>query len=270
MQPSPSPSAAPEHWKASKFMLLRIVSSMEVSIVPGMKAPLPIPSLTDDSQRLRQAMTSSRVLEVLRQAIVQLQLRPGSQLSESEIGKQLGVSRQPVREAFIKLDEVGLVEIRPQRGTVVRLISRREVYNIRFLREAVEVAIIRKAAEIASDADITALNALLADQKRLAEDNNILFLQLDEAFHQALARSAECEDAWRVLDRLKLQMDRVRFLSVPNASPIRLLVAQHERMVDAVSRHDSDAAEKAMREHLGEILTTLPKLAEQYPEFFAD
>ncbi len=243
---------------------------MEVCIVLGMRPQLQIPALIDDNQRLRQAMTSSRVFEVLCQAIVQLQLRPGSQLSELEIGKQLGVSRQPVREAFIKLNEVGLVEIRPQRGTVVRLISCREVYNIRFLREAVEVAIVRRAAETASKDNLSTLKTLLADQKRLAENNNVEFLRLDEAFHQALAHSADCEDAWRILDRLKLQMDRVRFLSLPNATPLRVLIEQHERIVEAVEDRSPDKAEKAMREHLGEILTSLPKLVEQHPEFFAD
>ena len=86
-----------------------------------------LPALEDDSRARRQATMGSRVFDTLRQAIVQLQLRPGNPLSEAEIARQLGVSRQPVREAFIKLSEIGLLEIRPQRGTFVRLISIREV-----------------------------------------------------------------------------------------------------------------------------------------------
>src|SRR5688500_7611656 len=86
-----------------------------------------LPALEDDSRARRQATMGSRVFDTLRQAIVQLQLRPGDPLSEADIARQLGVSRQPVREAFIKLAEIGLVEIRPQRGTFVRLISIREV-----------------------------------------------------------------------------------------------------------------------------------------------
>ena len=85
-------------------------------------------SLDDDSPRMRQATMGNRVFDALRQAIVQLQLRPGNLLSEAEVARQLGVSRQPVREAFIKLAEVGLVEVRPQRGTYVMLISIREEF----------------------------------------------------------------------------------------------------------------------------------------------
>ena len=85
----------------------------------------------------RPVTMTGRVYDALRAAIVQLQVRPGNPLSEAEIARQLGVSRQPVREAFIKLAESGLVEVRPQRGAFVRLISRREVANARFIREAI-------------------------------------------------------------------------------------------------------------------------------------
>ena len=71
-----------------------------------------------------------------------LRLQPGQALSETEISKQFGVSRQPVREAFIKLAEAGLVEIRPQRGTFVVPITQRDVLQARFIREAVEVAVV--------------------------------------------------------------------------------------------------------------------------------
>ena len=75
----------------------------------------------------RPATVGNKVFEAMRQAIIQLQLRPGDPLSEAEMARQFGVSRQPVREAFIKLAEVGLVEVRPQRGTFVVMISAREV-----------------------------------------------------------------------------------------------------------------------------------------------
>ncbi|MCL6706240.1 GntR family transcriptional regulator [Pseudomonas sp. R2.Fl] len=227
--------------------------------------------LPDDSARMRQATMGTRVFEALRQAIVQLQLRPGNPLSEADIGRQLGVSRQPVREAFIKLAETGLVEIRPQRGTFVRLISIREVGNARFLREAIEVAIVRKAAAEASDEDIATLRQLIAGQSAVAVDgDNAGFLRLDEKFHQAIARSADCEDAWRVLEGLKAQMDRVRYLSLPEATPLETIIAQHARIADAISRHAPEEAEQAMRQHLSEILFSLPKLAAMHPAYFVE
>jgi DNA-binding GntR family transcriptional regulator len=229
-----------------------------------------LPALDDDSRLMRQATISGRVFEVVRQAIVQLRFQPGNPLSEAEIGRQLGVSRQPVREAFIKLSEIGLVEIRPQRGTFVRLISIREVETARFIREAIEVAIVRKAAEKASAADIAALAGLIAGQRSVSgSGDNVAFLRLDEAFHQAIARSADCEDAWRVLENLKTQMDRVRFLSLPQATPLTLIIEQHERIVQGIEARAPEQAEEAMRRHLSEILVSLPRLAAENPALFA-
>jgi DNA-binding GntR family transcriptional regulator len=228
-------------------------------------------ALDENSRGLRQATISHRVYDTLRMAIVQLQLRPGNLLSEAEVAKQLGVSRQPVREAFIKLAEVGLVEIRPQRGTFVVMISRREVENARFIREAIEVAIARKACAEAGSADVAALNDIVRQQQDASESgDHALFLRLDEALHRALAISVDCEHAWRMLESLKAQMDRVRYLSVPLATPIDTLIAQHQAIVAAIAAHDADAAERQMRQHLAEISVSLPHIAAANPDMFVD
>ena len=228
-----------------------------------------LPVLEDDTNRVRRTM-AGRVFEALRQAIVQLQFHPGSPLSEAEIARQFGVSRQPVREAFIKLAEAGLVEVRPQRGTYVRLISRREVENARFLREAIEVAIVRKAAAEASEADIAAVQNIVARQEAVAATgDNAAFMSLDEQFHQAIASSADCVDAWRVIEGLKAQMDRVRYLSLPQATPLAIIIEQHRHIAEAIAARAPERAERAMHQHLTEILVSLPKLALENPTYFA-
>jgi len=229
-----------------------------------------LPALDDDARLMRQATISGRVFEVVRQAIVQLRFQPGNPLSEAEIGRQLGVSRQPVREAFIKLGEVGLVEIRPQRGTFVRLISIREVETARFIREAIEVAIARKAAAEAPDDDLAAIGRLVEQQRAVAlSGDNAAFLRCDETFHQAVAASAGCVDAWRVLEGLKAQMDRVRYLSLPDATPFTVIIDQHAAVLRGLHERSPDAAAAAMRQHLSEILISLPRLAREHPAFFA-
>lgn len=227
--------------------------------------------LEDDASAARLGRMSSRVFDSLRLAIVQLRLRPGNLLSEADVARQLGVSRQPVREAFIKLGEVGLVEVKPQRGTFVMLISIRQVQNVRFIREAIEVAVVRKAAHEASTARVDEFRRLI-DAQRAAEGagNHVEFLRLDEAFHQALAHAVDTDYAWRVLENLKAQMDRVRYLSMPEATPIDVLIGQHAAIVDGIARHAADEAEAAMRAHLAEILVSLPRLAQMHPDLFTN
>jgi GntR family transcriptional regulator, rspAB operon transcriptional repressor len=235
-----------------------------------MNLPLP-PAAVAGVASLRQDSMGSRVFGLLREAIIQLTVRPGQLLSETDLARQLSVSRQPVREAFIKLAEAGLVEVRPQRGTYVRLISRREVESARFVREAVEVAFARKAAADAPVETAAALRESIArqDAARSAEDA-AAFLRQDEAFHQTIARAAGCDSAWKLLETLKAQMDRVRFLSIEEATPMDVLIAQHEAIADAIEAADPDRAEASMRLHLGEILQSLPRIAAAHPDLFAD
>ena len=222
-------------------------------------------------QRASGEPASRRVYHELKSAIVTMALPPGRALSENEIATRLGVSRQPVREAFIKLSEAGLVRIRPQRGTFVVKISTKQVTDARFVREAVEVAVARKASEMMPADAIAELKKILKAQRAAAvEAVPARFLALDEAFHRGLALGVDCDYAWRVVEEVKAQMDRVRYLSLPQATPIERLVEQHEAILAAVEAGDAAKAEAAVREHLSEILTSLPLLERQFPLLFED
>jgi len=222
-------------------------------------------------QRAAGEPAARRVFHELKSAIVTMALLPGQALSENEIATRLGVSRQPVREAFIKLSEAGLVQVRPQRGTFVVKISTKQVTDARFVREAVEVAVARKASEVMPAGAIADLKRnLVAQRAASVERVPARFLALDEAFHRGLALGVDCDYAWRVVEEVKAQMDRVRYLSLPQATPIERLVDQHEAILAAVDAGDAAAAEKSVRAHLSEILTSLPLLEQQFPHLFED
>ncbi|OYW67645.1 MAG: GntR family transcriptional regulator [Bosea sp. 12-68-7] len=210
-----------------------------------------------------------QIIQILRQAIIEMRLKPGEALSEKEVALRYGVSRQPVREAFIKLAEAGLLQVLPSRGTYVVKISVREVLNARFVREAIECALVRSAAELIDSAGVARIEQLVADQKQAAEaGDSARFYALDEAFHRAIADCVECDPALRVVESARAQTDRVRYLSLPDASPLALLIAQHEAILDAIKARDPERAEAAMRTHLREILSALPRLAERFPDVF--
>ncbi|MDP3409131.1 GntR family transcriptional regulator [Bosea sp. (in: a-proteobacteria)] len=210
-----------------------------------------------------------QIIQILRQAIIEMRLKPGEALSEKEVALRYGVSRQPVREAFIKLAEAGLLQVLPSRGTYVVKISVREVLNARFVREAIECALVRSAAELIDSAGVARIEQLVADQKQAAEaGDSARFYALDEAFHRAIADCVECDPALRVVESARAQTDRVRYLSLPDASPLALLIAQHEAILEAIKARDPERAEAAMRTHLREILSALPRLADRFPDVF--
>jgi DNA-binding GntR family transcriptional regulator len=215
----------------------------------------------------RAGSIAEQVFHALRSAIVTMRLTPATALSEHDIAERLKVSRQPVREAFIKLSRIGLLRVLPQRGTFVVKISAKAVTDARFVREAVECAIARRASEGVDKAAIDDLRAILSEQRKAAGDPEAFFV-LDDAFHRGLAGAADCASAWKVIEEAKAQMDRVRFLSVPDATPVGHLIAQHQAILDAVAAGRAAAAERAMRDHLREILKSLPRLSRAFPDMF--
>lgn len=210
-----------------------------------------------------------QVRRIIEERIITNDLRPGERLSENELSAQLGVSRQPVREALIRLTEAGLVRVLPQRGTVVTRISVAHVSSARFLREAVERAVVREAAGQATAAAIQQMRAIIrAQEEATAGENHARFLKLDDDLHRAFAASIGHEDVWRTLQNVKLHMDRVRYLSLPDATPVARLLEQHTAIVDAIAAGDSLSAEAWMRQHLAELLKSLPRLVERLPDYF--
>jgi len=206
----------------------------------------------------------------LRDAIVAAELAPGRQLSENELAGWLGVSRTPVREALIRLRDDRLVEIVPQLGTFVSRISVAAVQDAQFIREALECAAIRRAAERAGDGDVATLEAIIARQ-RTAEAGGDLdsFYEQDERLHETFFTLSGHGLAWSVSQRAKGHLNRVRHLSLPEPGYIGEMITEHELVIEAVGRADADAAEERLRHHLRMVLSTLPALQAAHPGFFA-
>jgi DNA-binding GntR family transcriptional regulator len=209
-----------------------------------------------------------QVYRSLRKRIIRGDLEPGGLISEAEIARAFSISRQPVREAFIRLAEEGLVEIRPQRGTLVRKINIASVMDARFVREAVEADIVKIVAERRDPRVIASLQRQIEAQRKVAHQKAGEFLQLDEAFHLTLAVAADKAHVWSIVNNVKAQMDRLRQLSFVMVSAAEPAVDQHHAIVEAISKGDPSDAEAAMRTHLRRILSDLPVMAELKPNYF--
>lgn len=212
---------------------------------------------------------NQQIYRYLRRDIVTCAIKPGSLLSEKEISLRFQVSRQPVREAFIKLAEASLVQVLPQRGTFVRKISLQRVAVGRFIREAVEIAVVRRAAQEIPAASLRLLEQNLLRQKTVAEcHDSEAFLCLDDEFHRLIAESIDCALAWETVENIKAAMDRVRFLTLGNISPPESLIKQHEEILAALKNGDADAAEAAVRHHLQQIMFSIEPVAEMNRDWF--
>jgi GntR family transcriptional regulator, rspAB operon transcriptional repressor len=217
-----------------------------------------------------QGSAAQRIENELRRLIIALELPPGSRLSEQDIAERHGVSRQPVREALIGLARTRLVEIQPQRGTTVVKISVRKMMEARFVREAIETAVVRRACASFDQQSRERINDLLEMQEQAARrDDHDAFQRYDELFHIALAEGAGCPLAWEAVQDIKAHMDRVCQLTLPNPEAMLPLIDQHRAIVAAIDARDEEAAAEAMRHHLTEILRTLPRVEAEHPDLFS-
>ncbi len=198
---------------------------------------------------------AERVSQSLREAIVSGVLQPGERLVEERIAAEMGVSRAPIREAFMILDAEGLVTSLPRRGVAVAVLSKQDVQEVYGLRSALECQAARRACRMITADDVEYLLSLARDMTRfsLPDDSKLLAAQ-DLAFHQ---RILEVSGSRRLLEAWLGIMSQVRLLQrhVLTSRDLNLeqLARNHEAIVDALRSGDPDAAERCLRDHIETI-----------------
>jgi DNA-binding GntR family transcriptional regulator len=219
--------------------------------------------------RPRGAMVSSKIYSDLRTELLSLERRPGEAISEAEIALSYGVSRTPVREAILKLSDEGLLEIFPQSGTIVSRIPMAALPEAIIIRKALEETTARLAAERATTSQIMVLHAILERQREAeAAGDSDAFHQADEAFHASIAEIAGHPGIWKLIQRVKVHVDRYRRLTLPQTGRIAQVIAEHEVILAAIEAHDGSGAEIAMDHHLESLLGSISATQSINPEFF--
>jgi len=213
--------------------------------------------------------SADAVFDRLQDDIVSLRLLPGARMSEADIAARFGVSRQPVREAFGRLGNLGLLRIRPQKATEVARFSHDAIVTARFLRAAIEVEVARRAAARWTDADAAAFDAIVSDQDAAVRDHDIdAFHRSDLDFHRQLCATAAAPFAFGPILENKAKLDRLCVLSMMEKDAMARLVADHRDIVVALAGRDGDAAETAIRRHLSRLDETIGTVRARFADYF--
>ena len=229
--------------------------------------PTPLVPVSRDAGAQR---ASDRVFATLSAAIRDLSLEPGRSLAETELAESLHVSRTPLREAIARLVDAGLVQVVPQVGTRVALIRLSDVEEARFIRESLEVAAFEVACT-SPERNVTVLRRLLRQQKDAATDHDLDgFFSADEAMHQQIFSMSGHPGAWQAVQRMKVQLDRLRRLSLPEPATLKELIAEHKLIVDALEQGLVDEGRGHIRSHARRVLLHAPTLRQKHPQYFAD
>lgn len=220
------------------------------------KGTSPLQELLEGVSLSGDESLTTQIHGLLWQLIVTFKLKPGQLISEKELSGLFKASKTPVREAIIRLEEAGLVNIVPKSGTYVSPVRIGTYIEACFIRLQLEIGAVRRAASSTSDSHHQSeLDDIIAQQVAALEtDDQQTFFSLDEGLHAAFFRMAGVPGAWDVLRRTQAEVYRIRHLK--RAHRIRRgekVLADHQRIVEAIRHGDADQAEKALVEHIGPL-----------------
>jgi DNA-binding GntR family transcriptional regulator len=194
------------------------------------------------------------VYEELKSAIVDLRLAPGDPLREATLADQLGVSKTPIREALTRLEQEGLVETTSFKGAVVTGYSRQDLLEIYELRELLENAAARTAAESMADADRDRLDRICRESRKLKKNHDAAGLAaLISAFDDVLFEQVRNSRIRALIGNLRAHLTRIGHLTAEIPGRIEASVDEHEKIVQAIAARDPELAERQMREHIRSV-----------------
>lgn len=212
---------------------------------------------------------STQVYDYLRTEILRGGIAPDTQLSEANLCHFFEISRQPVREALLRLSGENLVRIYPQRGSIVTRISLPMVHQAQLIREAVEVEMVTRAIDHRTAAFLTALETELEVQRAFVHAREWeRFYESDQRFHRRIFEQSGVPGVWEALEASRAQLDRVRQADLKVEDALGDLVDQHRAIFDGIASGSAPRAVAAMRVHVRRVLESLSRAQRSAPQFF--
>lgn len=225
--------------------------------------------MLETTDLLERRTTTDVVYDRLHEDIVSLKLLPGTKLSEAEVARSFGISRQPVRDAFNRLANLDLLLIRPQKATEVRGFSMERIAHARFVRLAVELEVIRRACAVWDDRRAEELESNLEQQQHAIDTGQPeTFHALDQEFHKLICELGGCPMTVETIEECKQKVDRLCMLGLGRQREAATLLEDHRKLADALGEGAADEATIIARRHLARLDDTIAEIQRTHSEYF--
>ncbi len=214
------------------------------------------------------------VYESLKSDILDLRLKPGQLLKETEICEKFNVSRTPVRDAIRLLQEQGFVKSVPYQGVFVTLLSLNYVKQMIYMRVAVETSVIRDFAVNASFMALEDIRYLIRKQEALLMDANFVpeqFYRLDSQMHAVWFETTKRTVLWDVLQKQDLYYTRFRMLDITTETDFMRIIKEHKELLACIENRDFRGIEEVLKEHLYYSVKRMePMIDVEYRKYFEE
>ncbi len=204
-----------------------------------------------DDAESQSSSLRGKVFTQLRNDILNGHYQPGENLIETKLSEELGVSRTPVRESIRQLELEGLVQSIPNKGAIVKGISAQDIEDIYTIRMLIEGLASRWAAEKITGEELEELNEAIELEEfyTMKNDSNHL-LQFDSRFHDIIYRASKSKPLMHTLSTFHHYVQRARIVSLNNPERARKVLEEHKAILQAITEHDADKAERLTTEHV--------------------
>lgn len=219
-------------------------------------------------ERLPRESGGEYALRTIRDNIVHLDLEPGSPISENDLAQTLGISRTPVRQALHELARYKMVEVIPQKTSIVTPIDVEIVEEYIFMRNHLECAVVELCCEMATEKDLGRLRENVGLQKFYLESYySDTLMDLDTQFHQILFEIAHKKDVYAMMQSWAVHFDRIRSLALTTVKNNRI-VQDHEDLIEGIAAKKKIEMKELMEIHLKRYEFDLAAIREKYPQYF--
>ncbi len=204
------------------------------------------------------------VYEKIRADILTCVLAPGSRVFENDLAQRYNVSKSPVRDALLRLQEQGLIDVLPRKGYLIRPISIGDAHDLYEMRLLLEKSCIRRACDEASDEDLASL-----DKFRSVENGDLAhWVSYNRDFHCRIAELSGNARMAKMAQEVIDQFDRLTFVGVsaaPSEAAAEKFVAEHCEIIDALQARDRSTVTSLINKHISKSQKQLFAVLENPP-----
>ena len=193
-----------------------------------------------------------RIVASIRDSIIAGKIKPGERLLEPDVAKMLGVSRTPLREAFLQLEAEDFVRVTPRRGAVVSELSVKDAEEIYVVKSALESLAARLASAVMTDDivdKLVSVNDQMEKKAKAKEPDYRALLDLNSMFHRIIVETTKNEKLMQIVNHLRNQTLRYNFIYLSVLSHLEQSIEEHRQIIDALCRRDGAAVEILMKNH---------------------
>lgn len=215
--------------------------------------------------------SSDAIYQVLEKEIINLEIKPGSSLSESELCNRFHVSRTPIRSVLQRLQGNGLVTITPYKGTTVTLLDFDIINQIIYQRVAVETMVIRDFMRICNPLLLEKIRYTVRRSEILIEDDFEVsdFYDIDSQLHEIWFYETQKPYLWDMIQKSQSNYSRFRMMDIVKVQNFQEIMLEHRELLDIITRKDVAAIEPLLSKHLYGGITRLgSRLYTEFQDYF--